>query len=857
MGSGSGMLQLLCACVSAHATSGATWPASASASAMAMATSRPAQQQQQKISLNASSVIDGWCAPQGGGYTADVPYNLCDEQALAGDPAAGAGGTPLTFWSPGFTKWYYPEVFATIDLGATHDVTSIWGWHQYGGAHLELTFALELLKPTLSLEVSTTKSATVPHPIIHWENSWTSWNVTAPRTRFLSIRQISETSIYEVVVYGTPSAQQAPAAPATGASSAAPTRRQPPLMRSFLGVNGFVDDPIERLTCVGSVREYQDWVWTEGEGDPGFPHALTKFSPSYSGFDIDRFYEAAANASLDVHQVIQNRPWFLNQGGNKTQVEWKPILNSELYNLSAIVDPLSYTGIAGHAFQVAARYGSVKVASPGLLQLAKGQQPRSGLGLLKHIEVLNEPNGWWRGREGFMKPFEIAAMLSAVYDGHEGSMSPGVGIKSADKDVQVVMPGVTGTSRRNLDIVRMIRLWAQSMRSDGRFPADVLNFHGYSTDLQADPGDATPEQAHMLEGLTELVAWRDANEPSMELWLTEFGYDIAAGSPDRAKAYAQYSAEEVQAMWLVRGFMLASIARVDRAHIYMLRNVNDRGGTKFETCGLTSAKPVWNPKLSFYAVSTTTALLGHMRIAGHTIDNSTKTYTAEFKADANAAAQSQGGASHASRAFVVWLGTNTGASKGYTLDVGGGAASAAEDVTIVQLVANSTVGLQKPATVSASGGVTLVVTEMPTIVLVGAKPVPPSGPVPPIDAPVPYDCKQSNGMPLGPGLYCDGNASNPSASYRVCPSGVEQQCPDGGVCEETADGEIACKPNPQSACNGKAPGLYCDGRPKPAKGWPDGYVVCPAGTTFFCPTETPHCTQNKTRVACSANTPEH
>ena len=159
-------------------------------------------------------------------------------------------------------------------------------------------------------------------------------------------------------------------------------------MRSFLGVNGFVDDPIERLSCVGAVREYQDWVWTEGEGDPGFPHAQNKFSPSYASFDIDRFYESAKNASLDVHQTMQGRPWFLDHG-NATQAQWKPIQNAVIHNLSAIVDPQSYTGIAGHAFQVAARYGSVEVASAELLQLGQGQKPRSGLGLLKHVEILN------------------------------------------------------------------------------------------------------------------------------------------------------------------------------------------------------------------------------------------------------------------------------------------------------------------------------------------------------------------------------------------------------------------------------------------------------------------------------------
>ena len=58
------------------------------------------------------------------------------------------------------------------------------------------------------------------------------------------------------------------------------------------------------------------------------------------------------------------------------------------------------------------------------------------------------------------------------------------------------MPGVTGTGHRNLDIVRMIRLWAQSERSDGRFPADVLNFHGYSTDNQANPVSQALHCAH-------------------------------------------------------------------------------------------------------------------------------------------------------------------------------------------------------------------------------------------------------------------------------------------------------------------------------------------------------------------------
>jgi len=53
----------------------------------------------------------------------------------------------------------------------------------------------------------------------------------------------------------------------------------------------------------------------------------------------------------------------------------------------------------------------------------------------------------------------------------------------------------------------------------------------------------------MSAGLSALVAWRDEFEPDLEIWLTEFGYDVAQGSPDRAKQYGPFSAEEVQGMW--------------------------------------------------------------------------------------------------------------------------------------------------------------------------------------------------------------------------------------------------------------------------------------------------------------------
>ena len=60
---------------------------------------------------------------------------------------------------------------------------------------------------------------------------------------------------------------------------------------------------MSRINAVGVAREYHDWVWTEGKGDPGFPHALNKYSPAYSPFDFGAFYNATRTAGIEVHQV--------------------------------------------------------------------------------------------------------------------------------------------------------------------------------------------------------------------------------------------------------------------------------------------------------------------------------------------------------------------------------------------------------------------------------------------------------------------------------------------------------------------------------------------------------------------------
>jgi hypothetical protein len=100
--------------------------------------------------------------------------------------------------------------------------------------------------------------------------------------------------------------------------------------------------------------------------------------------------------------------------------------------------------------------------------------------------------------------------------------------------------------------------------------------------------------------MAELVLWRDRNVPEAELWVTEFGYDTHPGSPLHAPAIGELSAEMVQAAWLLRSNLLLAAAGVDRATMFMFRDVAPKNPQVFSTSGLVTEKGAWNPKPSWY-----------------------------------------------------------------------------------------------------------------------------------------------------------------------------------------------------------------------------------------------------------------
>ena len=401
--------------------------------------------------------------------------------------------------------------------------------------------------------------------------------------------------ITEIVLYGTrlTNPVQVPA----------PTEHPYPLMEDFIGANVLHNQPIDKLKCVGSIREYHPWQWDEGDADTtykGYPNSEFAWSPSWVsgpgwGWNFDDTYAAFKKAGFDVSPCLQQTPLYLLEGSKN--VDKKPVLSHE-----DPTDPFSYEEHSRYLYQFTARYGSIPV-SPSKLMLKANQPVKSGLDMVKYVENWNEQDKWWRGREGYFSPDEMAAMCSADYDGHEGALGPGFGVKNADPNIKMAMGGLAGLS---LEYIKGMKLWSDFHRSTG-FPADVLNFHHYSNISGGQDGvmrvALSPEEDSLKHKLREIAEYRDRYIPGTEIWVSEFGYDTNPKSVQGCQPIGQNDVYEVQAQWLIRSYLEMAAAGVDRAHMFFFADMNSNNPNKFNSMGLVNEK--WNryqPKTSWYYV---------------------------------------------------------------------------------------------------------------------------------------------------------------------------------------------------------------------------------------------------------------
>ncbi|MEN9611528.1 MAG: hypothetical protein RLZZ628_2342 [Bacteroidota bacterium] len=471
-------------------------------------------------------------------------------------------GNPTTYWFPGWNAAVYPAKIV-IDLKMIYNIEKLRFFDGFGAPTVNFYFGKT--SPTDATR------ATISAKLDLWQ-AWREVPV-ASDARYITVELASvdgNAPLGELEIYGTPITDPGTGGGGGGGNPVPPTVSTITGAAAVINTCGFHWVPTDVTEIFSMDRIYTMWSWFEAT------KGINRFEPTDGGAgNYDTHLAALKAKGIKPIFVANTLPdWMKLPTDAVWDFEYKPKLTS-----ANGLDPLSYKDFARFCFQVAARYGKTKVADTAL---TINSTPRwtndppnvkkSGLGLLDYFEVWNEPDKWWKGPNAQMSPAEYAALLSACYDGHEGRLGAGYGVRTADPTMKVVMAGLA-----NIDMAYVdgMTTWFQQNRTDKRFCADVLNFHHYSNENESGQASGlimgiSPEANNLRAKIKAAVDWRNKAVAlnGKELWLTEYGYDTNSTSQQRPKLYGTMTLEDLQAMWLVRSSLEIIAGGFDKAFIF-------------------------------------------------------------------------------------------------------------------------------------------------------------------------------------------------------------------------------------------------------------------------------------------------
>jgi hypothetical protein len=218
------------------------------------------------------------------------------------------------------------------------------------------------------------------------------------------------------------------------------------------------------------------------------------------------------------------------------------------------------------------------------------------------------------------------------------------GLKTGDSKIRVVTGALTTGKSHD---------YAKSVECIKGLEAfyDVLNVHSYAqlenwpTWRRSFPED--PKLKEYLGDIRNLCAWRDANAPGKEVWLTEFGYDSSTKKPEGKGDFGKWVgvSDEQQAQWIVRSWLAFATLPIDRAYLYFFND--DDAPQLHGSSGLTRH---FAPKPSFHASAHLHRVLGDYRFARLVVDRPGDARVYEF--------QHESGSGR--RIWVAWSPTGNG-----------------------------------------------------------------------------------------------------------------------------------------------------------------------------------------------------
>jgi hypothetical protein len=339
------------------------------------------------------------------------------------------------------------------------------------------------------------------------------------------------------------------------------------------------------IKSFSQVRYYLDWNTLEAT------KGSYSYNPTTNGsWSLDANFSSLKASGMDALVDIKTCPtWLLATFPTSMQ----DVENVPAPYGSDLTKPASYIAQAKVAFQFAARYGANAKVSKSMLSVntvprwANDQlnTVKVGTNLVKFIECDNERDKWWKGPATIQTADEYAANMSAFYDGDMGKLGPGVGVKTADPTMQVVMGGL---AKADTQWITEMIAWCKKNRGlkpDGSVNLcfDVINYHYYNNSTGS-IGTA-PELSPAASLADGVVAVSKTGKNAPPVWVTETGYDVNASSIQRAPAIGSKTAELVQADWNLRTALLYIKHDIKRVFFYELYDNAPGNSLQYSTCG--------------------------------------------------------------------------------------------------------------------------------------------------------------------------------------------------------------------------------------------------------------------------------
>ena len=484
------------------------------------------------------------------------PMKLFDENT---DPANGQPGDPKTNPSPpAKIDIFYPPgkgYRIVIDLHDLYALTSIYFYDRSFESD-----SLWLYTGELNHWKQVAAYATTAHTSA-W--GWQHYAVAAS-SRFVMIRFNSYKAIVsELALYGTMKQKL------TADLPKAATPLPPPTLRSFAGTNGYDYVSPALMKPFSQLRLYQQINYF----DTDTVHAYPQNQLTLNVFNVPkeqqlRYYaDSLRRQGGHLWMSIRGQPTIMEKKGINEKD--KPVTVTGMDT----EDPLSYGRHAKLFWTMAALFGQTRVDT-SLIDVTDA--PRfSGSAVMDRFENGNEEDAYWT--RYYWTPTDYFAISSADYDGHEGRLGPGRGLKAADKNSKLMMSGMI---QLDTNRVKTLYFLCRQLRKDKKFIWEGgVQYHYYSnaqkSNLQSPTMGISPESDHLRATLAQVKAFHNRLLPGIPVVLGENGYDRNQRSWQRTPLLPGYNPAQSQGIMCIRSLIAAFMSGFDGYNQYMMRNATN------------------------------------------------------------------------------------------------------------------------------------------------------------------------------------------------------------------------------------------------------------------------------------------